>query len=48
MAYVVKFHGNIVAGPFLSNYEAVQAQSKLFRQYGSTAVGLSDFEIVSV
>lgn len=47
MAYVVKYHGNIVAGPFLSNYEAVQAQSKLFRKLGSTSVGLKDFEITN-
>ncbi len=46
MAYVIKYHGNIVAGPFLSNYQAVQKQAKLFKEYGSTAISLSDFKIV--
>ena len=41
MAYVIKYNGNIVAGPFLSEYAAVQKRSKLFKEYGSTAISLS-------
>jgi hypothetical protein len=46
MAYVIKYNGNIVAGPFLSEYAAVQKRSKLFKEYGSTAISLSDFKII--
>lgn len=46
MAYVIKYHGNIVAGPFLSEYAAIQKRSKLFKEYGSTAISLSDFKVI--
>jgi hypothetical protein len=41
--YVVKYKGNIVAGPFNNGYDAQRAQARLYQESG--CIPLADFEI---
>ena len=42
--YVVKYKGNIVAGPFVARSDAERAQHRLYSESG--CIPLADFELV--
>ena len=42
--YVVKYKGNIVAGPFVSLSDATRAQARLYQESG--CIPLADFELI--